>query len=132
MNNINKIEYLCKDCLVAPTCTQLCEKFTDRAVDALFNPPNDKELSILYKELKKHKRCILCRKNSIGINIFTYTNNTDDKTIHVCCNFCDTLYSIKQRPDEDYLFDIYWEFHDSQAISNFTFNKLFKDLGIET
>jgi len=129
---MDKIEYLCKDCLVAPSCTKLCSKFTDKAVDVLFDPPHEEELLILYNELKKNKRCILCRKNSIIISIYTYTNNTDDKTIHACCDFCDTLYEIKQNPGGDYLDDMYWEFHEPKLSSTFTFNKLFKDLGIET
>jgi len=128
----DKIEYLCRDCLVAPTCNKLCGKFTDKAVDVLFDPLDEAELLIVYNELKKHKRCILCRKNRIVINIYTYSNDTDNKTIHACCDFCDTLYSIKQNPGGDYLDDVYWEFHEPKLSSVFTFNKLFKDLGIET
>ena len=127
----NKIEYLCRDCLVAPTCTKLCSEFTDKAVDVLFEPPVEEELNIIYDELKRYKRCILCRKNSIVINIYCFTDDTDDKIVHACCNFCDTLYLIKQNPGGDYLDDIYWEFHDSKLSSTFTFNKLFKDLKIK-
>ena len=129
---MNKIRYLCKGCIVAPTCTKICERFTDEAVDVLFEPPEIDELNILYKELKKHKRCILCRKNSITINITTYVGNVDDKTIHTTCSFRDTLYVIKQTKDKDSLDDVYWEFHEPKLLSVFTFNKLFKDLGIET
>jgi len=128
----NKIKYICRDCLVAPRCTKLCGKFTDKAVDVLFDPPTEEELPILYNELKKHKRCILCRKNSIVINIYCLTDNTDNKNIHACCSFCDTLYIIKQNLGGDCLDDVYWEFHESKLSSVFTFNKLFKDLGIET
>ncbi len=128
----NKIEYICRDCLVAPTCTKICGKFTDSAVDMLFDPPTESELPTLYKELKKHKRCIVCRKNNIVIEIYTYSNDTDNKTIHATCDFCDTLYVIKQNSGGDYLDDVYWEFHDHMLKSLFTFNKLFKDLGIIT
>jgi len=128
----NKIEYLCRDCLVAPTCTKLCSEFTDKSVDILFETPTEKELPILYRELKEHKRCILCRKNIINISIYTYTNNTDNKTINACCDFCDTMYVIKQNLSGDYLKDVYWEFQEPKLSSIFTFNKLFKDLGIKT
>ena len=129
---MDKIRYLCKDCLVAPTCTRLCGKFTDKSVDVLFDPPTLEELAIFYNELKKHKRCILCRKNDIIINIITYVNDLDDKTITATCTFCDTMYSIKQIKDVDYLEDIYWEFNETRLSSVFTFDKLFKDLGIKT
>jgi len=125
------IEYLCRDCLVASSCTMICDKFTDRAVDILYTPPNDEELPILYKELKKQKRCILCRKDDVIMTIHTTTTNTSDKTIGIVCNFCDTIYIIKQTKDTDYLDDVYWEFHDSIMDKSFSFSRLFKDLGIE-
>jgi len=103
----NKIEYLCRDCIVAPTCSKICNKFTDRLVDILFESPTEKELAILYKELKKHNRCIICRKDRIIIEVSTYSNDTDNKTINATCDFCDTLYIIKQNHVGDYLHDIY-------------------------
>jgi len=129
---MNRIRYLCEGCLVAPSCSKLCEKFTDKIVDVLFESPTEEELPILYNELKKHKRCILCGKNRIVITIDTYTNNTNNKTIRVNCDFCETMYIIKQNQSRDYLVDVYWEFQQVDLSSVFTFNKLFKDLGIKT
>jgi hypothetical protein len=126
-----KIEYLCEGCIVAAVCTKLCTKFTDKAVDILMDPPSDKELPIIYKELKKDMRCLLCRKNTITINILTFVGRTDYKTIQATCNFCDTLFVIKQSPSGDYLNDVYWEFSEQRLQSVFTFQKLFKDLEIE-
>ncbi len=108
---IQEIKYICKDCIVYPTCTKLCYKFIDEASSFLIDIEKN-QLPDLFKKLRKEERCLLCGNAKCESSITTTHSHNKGSHINawLYCIFCETVYNIEFYKVEPFLADIYWDF----------------------